>query len=84
MDQLIRLKEWRTYRGLSQVKLSERSGVTRTTIISIEHQRQLSPRTGTMVSLAAALGVKPYELVSAPPDVHQNAVMAADRSRPMS
>ena|GEM_PF-2149809 len=83
MNQTIMLKEWRTYRGLSQYKLSERSGVDRNTIIALEAGKQ-PPRTGTMARLAAALDARPYELVAAPPVLDRNAVMRHDRSRPGS
>ena len=83
-QQTVNLKEWRIYRGLSQTKLSELSGVTRKTIISIEQQKPFTPWTRTMVSLATALGAKSYELVAAPPDIDRNAVRPADQSRPRS
>jgi transcriptional regulator with XRE-family HTH domain len=57
-----RLRELRERVSLSQMKLSERSGVSRATIADLElGKRGAQPKTRR--KLAAALGVEPWELV---------------------
>jgi transcriptional regulator with XRE-family HTH domain len=57
-----RLKELRERVSLSQMELSERSGVSRATIADLElGKRGAQPKTRR--KLAAALGVEPWELV---------------------
>lgn len=57
-----RLKELRDRVSLSQMELSERSGVSRATIADLElGKRGAQPKTRR--KLAAALGVEPWELV---------------------
>ncbi len=55
------LREWRTSRLLGTQALSEKSGVTKKTIIQIEHGRQL-PRFGTIQKLSQALEVEPGDV----------------------
>jgi transcriptional regulator with XRE-family HTH domain len=57
-----RLRELRERVSLSQMKLSERSGVSRATIADLElGKRGAQPKTRR--KLAEALGVEPWELV---------------------
>jgi transcriptional regulator with XRE-family HTH domain len=57
-----RLKELRERVSLSQMELSERSGVSRATIADLElGKRGAQPKTRR--KLAAALGVEPWDLV---------------------
>lgn len=57
-----RLKELREWVSLSQMELSERSGVSRATIADLElGKRGAQPKTRR--KLAEALGVEPWELV---------------------
>jgi transcriptional regulator with XRE-family HTH domain len=57
-----RLRELRERVSLSQMELSERSGVSRATIADLElGKRGAQPKTRR--KLAAALGVEPWELV---------------------
>jgi transcriptional regulator with XRE-family HTH domain len=57
-----RLKELRERVSLSQMELSERSGVSRATIADLElGKRGAQPKTRR--KLAEALGVEPWELV---------------------
>ncbi|MEC7761492.1 MAG: helix-turn-helix transcriptional regulator [Pseudomonadota bacterium] len=56
------LKVWRAYRGLTQVKLSEASGVNRVQIADIEAGRKTGS-VATLKALAEALGVTIDEIV---------------------
>jgi transcriptional regulator with XRE-family HTH domain len=57
-----RLRELRERVSLSQMELSERSGVSRATIADLElGKRGAQPKTRR--KLAAALGVEPWELI---------------------
>ena len=53
---IVHLKRHRAERGLTQEDLAERAGVTRQTIISIEHGRY-SPSTELALRLARLFGV---------------------------
>lgn len=77
----VKLREWRTYRGLSQYALADLAGVSRKTIIALERGYQDSPWPRTLANLAAALGVQPYELLAAPPALNRNTIVPADQSR---
>jgi transcriptional regulator with XRE-family HTH domain len=59
-----RLKDIRQYRGLSQERLAEMSGISRATIARIETRREYQPREGTTERLAETLGVLDVELLS--------------------
>lgn len=50
-----RLKEFRERKGLSQIKLSEESGISRQTIIALENNSMKECKTSTLVKLADAL-----------------------------
>lgn len=58
---LLKLKEWRERRALTQEQLAEKAGVSRGTIIRIEAGEQAHPP--TVRKLADALGVDPGELI---------------------
>lgn len=53
-----KLKEFREDKGLSQVKLSELSGVCRPVIVKIENQSDVELKVSTLVKIADALGAK--------------------------
>ena len=55
------LREWRRERLLGLDGLVEKSGVSKRTIIQIEHGRQL-PRFTTIRKLCEALGVEPRDV----------------------
>lgn len=56
------LREWRTYRGLTQERLAERAGLTQGLISQLE--RNASDYTGeTLAALANALGCEPVDLL---------------------
>lgn len=57
-----RLKELRTSRGLSQEELSEKSGISRTTLSKIENNEEIAVNTKTIAKLADAFGVKPSDI----------------------
>ena len=57
-----RLKQLRDERYLSHRELARLAGVSPTTVLSIE-KNETEPQRRTIRKLAAALGVKPYELV---------------------
>jgi len=52
---MIRLREFRTQRGMSQIELSERSGVAQSVISDIETGVTKSPSVGIVMKLASAL-----------------------------
>ena len=60
---MIGLRWWRRARGLTQRELSARSGVQQRTISRIESGLVEEPRTRTLVKLAGALGVEPFDLL---------------------
>lgn len=57
-----RLKEFREECGISQEKLSEMSGLSRTTLSKIENNEEVSVNTRTIVKLAEVLHVNPSEI----------------------
>lgn len=61
---LLRLKEWREKRALTQEQLADKSGVSRGTIARIERGEDTFPT--TVRKLADALSVDPIELIGAP------------------
>jgi transcriptional regulator with XRE-family HTH domain len=62
----VRLRELRAGRGLTQLRLAERSGISRPSIANVEAGRQnVSLR--QLCALAAALGVTVEDLFSGPP-----------------
>lgn len=52
-----RIKEIREARGMSQSELSERTGLTRTTIWRLETGEEETTTTKTLLKIADALGV---------------------------
>lgn len=52
-----KLKEIRKEKGLTQVQLATKSGVSRMTIIGLESGRATVTKTDTLLKLAEALGV---------------------------
>ena len=57
-----RLKELREERGISQEKLSEMSGISRTTLSKIENDEEANVNTRTIAKLADVFGVEPSEI----------------------
>jgi transcriptional regulator with XRE-family HTH domain len=57
-----RLKELREERGISQEKLSELSGISRTTLSKIENNEEVNVNTRTIAKLAEVFDVKPSEI----------------------
>lgn len=57
-----RLKKIREERGISQEKLSELSGISRTTLSKIENNEEVSVNTRTIVKLADVFGVNPSDI----------------------
>lgn len=53
-----KIKELREKRKMTQTQLSEKSGVSRATIIKLENEENPEVEVGTLKSLASALGVK--------------------------
>jgi transcriptional regulator with XRE-family HTH domain len=58
-----RIKYWRTLRGLSIRDLSEKSGVATQTIVNAEKPNAGLPIPRVRQKLAAALGIKPEDLI---------------------
>lgn len=58
-----KLRELRKRSLLTQEQLAQKSGVGVTTIVRIE-RNQVEPHTGTIRKLAAALEIKPRDLLS--------------------
>lgn len=61
---MLRLKEWRERRALTQDELAELSGVSRGTIIRLEQGKEAVPP--TVRKLAKALNIDPGELIGLP------------------
>ena len=57
-----RLKKLREERGISQEKLSELSGISRTTLSKIENNEEVSVNTRTIAKLAEVFKVNPSEI----------------------
>ena len=52
-----KIRDARIARGMTQEELSERSGVSRVTIIGLENGKILNAKTGTLRKIASALGM---------------------------
>lgn len=63
---LLRVKEWRQLRGLTQRQLATRAGCSRELISSIETYRS-APSTDRLEDLALALDVPVHDLLPRPP-----------------
>lgn len=59
------LKEVREDKGMTQVELSEKSGVCRPTIIKIEAGNESEVKISTILRLAAALDKEPRDIFCA-------------------
>lgn len=59
---IFRLDELRRQRDLSQAELSRKSGVTRQTIIKMEHNDCPMVNVKTLLALASALSCEPADL----------------------
>lgn len=57
-----RVKELRLKKGMTQEKLSEKSGVSRTTINALENGVEVITKTETLQKIAEALEVKVSQL----------------------
>ena len=57
-----RLKEFREKRGISQVELCEKTGLSRTTISKIENNEEINVNTQTIAKIADYFGVQPSEI----------------------
>lgn len=58
----LRLREWRRRRALSQAELAARAGVSKATVVNLEHPGRRTPHPRTVRKLAMALGVEPENL----------------------
>lgn len=58
----LNLKAIREERGVTQVDLSKRSGISRQTIIALENDESYNATSKTLVALADALGVTVQDL----------------------
>jgi transcriptional regulator with XRE-family HTH domain len=56
------LREWRARRALGMDDLAARAGVSKTTIIEVEHGRRTEWRRRTMRKIAEALDVEPWDI----------------------
>jgi transcriptional regulator with XRE-family HTH domain len=66
-----RLRTLREAAGLSQQEVAERADLSLSLITKMEQARKADPRASTVIALAAALGVKPGQLIEdliPPPD----------------
>lgn len=61
-----KVKEVREAKGLTQMELAEKSGVSRGTICALEGGQKMSVNTNTLIRLADALGVDMEALYCAP------------------
>ena len=57
-----RLKEFREERGISQEKLADLSGISRTTLSKIENNEEANVNTRTIAKLADVFEVEPSEI----------------------
>jgi transcriptional regulator with XRE-family HTH domain len=64
---VVRLREWRELRGLSQRDLARATGVGKNTVNHLELHRH-GARADVRRKLAAALGIEPHQLLTVPPE----------------
>ena len=57
-----RLKQFREEHGMSQVELSEKTGLSRTTISKIENNEEVNVNTQTIAKIADVFGVSPSDI----------------------
>ncbi len=63
---LIRLREWRDWRALTQKELAEAAGVAVNTFSRLELHK-FGARPDVRRKLATALGIEPHQLLTVPP-----------------
>lgn len=73
------LKEARKAAGLSQEEFARKSGLGRTQVVRLESGRA-NPTLGTMIRIAAALGLRPAELLKDIPKVWSGSAHRPSRS----
>lgn len=61
----LHLRDWRKYRGLTQVELAAKTGIPQPMISNLE-ARHRTPIAQNMTKLATALDCEPHELYFAP------------------
>lgn len=64
----LNLRAVREARGITQADLSEKSGISRQTIIALENKESYNVTSKTLVAIADALGVAVQDLFFANPD----------------
>ena len=57
-----KLKELREERGISQVELCEKTGLSRTTISKIENNEEVNLNTATIIKISEVCGLQPSEI----------------------
>ena len=57
-----KLKELREERGISQVELCEKTGLSRTTISKIENNEEVNLNTATIIKISEFFGLQPSEI----------------------
>lgn len=57
-----KLKELREERGISQVELCEKTGLSRTTISKIENNEEVNLNTATIIKIAEVFGLQPSDI----------------------
>jgi transcriptional regulator with XRE-family HTH domain len=58
-----RLKALREEKGISQQELATRADLSLSLVAKLEQGKKADPRASTLINLAAALGVKPGQLI---------------------
>lgn len=66
----LHLRDWRKFRGLTQVELAAKAGMPQPMISNLEGQDR-TPIAQNMTKLAAALECEPHELYFAPEEEEQ-------------
>lgn len=61
-----KVKELREAKGMTQMELAEKSGISRGTICALEGGQKMSVNTNTLIRIADALGVSMDTLYRAP------------------